>query len=330
MSNQQPLQVIGLGALNLDYIYRVPRILSEGEAAIEDSGTFAGGSAANTIFALARLGVATGFVGALGDDPQGQRLHQELAQAGVDTSGIRVKPGPTGHALILTEAQGHRAIYLSPGANSLLSWEDIDLAFINRGRFLHLSSFLEERQRQVQERLVGELAPQVKLSLAPGSVYCGLGWKGLEVFLKRAQVLFLNAQELRLLIGREVPSGARRCHELGCQTVVVTLGKGETLAARPDLFLDCYVSHGGQEHYIIQPPVSVAAEDTTGAGDAFAAGFLYGLLQGRDMETCARIGGIMARFAIARMGARPGLPTADQLAARYQEVFNEPLLPTPQ
>ena len=319
------LKVIGLGALNLDYIYRVTQILGDGEASIEENGEFAGGSAANTTYALARLGIATGFIGAVGDDPEGERLRRELAQAGVNTSGVVVKPGPTGRAVVLTQAAGQRAIYLLPGANSILSWEDINLDLVSHSQYLHLSSFLGNKQRQVQERLITEMAPTVKLSFAPGSVYSAQGWKGLEVFLKRAHVAFLNARELRQLTGREVPSGARHCHELGCDTVVVTLGKGETLTARPGLFLDCYVSQNGKEYFVPQPPVAATVMDTTGAGDAFAAGFLYGLIYGHDVETCARIGGIMARFAIAELGARTRLPTAEQLAARFQEVLGQPL-----
>ncbi|MBI2918067.1 MAG: carbohydrate kinase family protein [Chloroflexi bacterium] len=325
MPTNKQLQVVGLGALNMDHIYRVPKILGDGEAPIEASGSYAGGSAANTIFALARLGAVTLFIGAVGDDPEGENVRQQMAEAGVSTSGIVVKPGATGRAVILTEAGGRRAIYLSPGANALLSWADIPLGLVNRSQYLHLSSFLGEQQRQAQQRLVAEMAPGVKLSFAPGSVYSALGWKGIEVFLKRSHVVFLNASELHQLTGREVPSGARHCHELGCETVVVTFGKGETLTARPGLFLDCYVSQAGREYFVPQPQLATTTLDTTGAGDAFAAGFLYGLLEGHDPETCARVGGIMARFAIAELGARTSLPTADQLAARYRQVFGKPL-----
>ncbi len=326
MSNKKHVQLAGLGALNVDYIYRVPKILGDGEAPIEASGTFVGGSAANTIYALAHLGMSTAFVGAIGDDPEGESVRRDMAGVGVNISGIVVKAGPTGRAVILTEAGGHRAIYLSPGANSLLAWEDVNLALLNRAQYVHISSFLGVPQRKLQERLLSELTPAVKVSFAPGSVYSALGWKGLEVFLKRASIMFINASELRQLTGREVPSGAKRCHELGCETVVVTFGKGETLTARPGLFLDCFVSQAGKEYFVPQPPTSATTLDTTGAGDAFAAGFLYGLVQERDAEMCARIGGIMARMTITELGARPGLPDPEQLAARYHEVFREPLM----
>ena len=81
-----------------------------------------------------------------------------------------------------------------------------------------------------------------------------------------------------------------------------------------------------ENEYVIEPAnQSVSPADTTGAGDAFATGFLYGLLQRKDLEECGRLGDIAARFSISKMGARQGLPTAGELAQRYQELYPEML-----
>ena len=90
MSN---IEVVGLGALNIDHIYKVERILDDGEAVVKEAALFPGGSAANTIYGLARLGVRTGFAGVVGDDAEGKILVQDFQKAGVDTSQIRVKAG---------------------------------------------------------------------------------------------------------------------------------------------------------------------------------------------------------------------------------------------
>ena len=76
--------------------------------------------------------------------------------------------------------------------------------------------------------------------------------------------------------------------------------------------------------YVIesQPKYS---KDTTGAGDAFATGFLYGLLNGKGLEECGRLGGLVAQFSIIKMGARQGLPTLAELAQRYRELYSEQL-----
>src|SRR3990172_4921603 len=115
------LEVIGLGAMNLDHLYWVERLLTDGEAPVLETAICPGGSAANTIYGLARLGVLTGYVGAVGDDEAGRLLVADLAEAGVDTGHIMVKEASSGATLILSDRRGHRAIYIVPGANSLLS-----------------------------------------------------------------------------------------------------------------------------------------------------------------------------------------------------------------
>ena len=85
------IEVIGLGALNMDNIYQVERILEDGETVVKESAAFPGGSAANTIYGMAKLGVSTGFIGVVGDDAEGKLLRQDFQEAGVDTSQIKVK-----------------------------------------------------------------------------------------------------------------------------------------------------------------------------------------------------------------------------------------------
>lgn len=85
MSN---IEVVGLGALNIDYLYKVERILDDGEAVVDETKLSPGGSAANTIYGLAKLGVNTGFTGVVGDDAEGKMLLEDFQKAGVDISQI--------------------------------------------------------------------------------------------------------------------------------------------------------------------------------------------------------------------------------------------------
>ena len=99
------LDVIGLGALNMDYLYQVGRLLEDDEAVVTESISSPGGSAANTIYGLARLGLKTGFAGVVGDDADGKRMLQDFQAARVDTSQISVKAGAkTGSVLFLCMA----------------------------------------------------------------------------------------------------------------------------------------------------------------------------------------------------------------------------------
>ncbi len=313
------IDVVGLGAMNMDLLYRVERLLTDGETPVEEFRMCPGGSAANTIYALAKLGVQTGFVGAVGDDEAGRTLLADFQSVGLDTSQIAIKKeARTGSALALTDRQGNRALYVMPGANSLLAEQDLDLEYLNQANLIHFSSFVDDRQFDVQKRVLGNLSPQPKVSFAPGALYAAKGLEALAPFVKRTHILFLNRDEVQKLTSEEFEAGARRCLERGCQIVVVTLGKGsdgESYGRRAI----CYIATPDRSYLIEAPRVEETEEiETTGAGDAFAAGFLYGILRGKELDQCAHVGDIVARFSIAQMGARAGLPTLSQLSQAYE------------
>jgi ribokinase len=311
------IEVIGLGALNIDHIKIVERILEDGEAVALETKSTPGGSAANTIYGLAKLGVSAGFCGVVGDDDYGQTLLQDFQRVGVDTSQIRVKNGAkTGTVLCLSDKLGRRSLYVVPSANSLLTMDDLDPAYINRAGMLHLTSFADEAQFKVVLELVDKLASSVRLSFAPGALYATKRLKSLAPILKRTYLLFINQNEMRQLTEKDVINGAEDCLKQGCQIVVVTLGTGEKIKKTNAVG---YIRDAKQE-YIIEPlSGGIGAEvDTTGAGDAFAAGFIYGLLKEKGLGECGRLGNLVARFCITKMGAREGLPTLKELAQHYQ------------
>jgi ribokinase len=314
-------EVIGLGALNIDHIYKVERILEDGEAVVNEAKAFPGGSAANTIYGLAKLGMKTGFCGVVGNDEEGEILLQDFQAAGVDTSRIKVKPkAKTGKVLCLSDRQGRRSLYVLPGANNLLTIDDLDLTYINRAEMLHLSSFADDSQFKVLLELIDRLDSSVKLSFAPGALYASKGLKTLAPILSKTYILFINQSEMRQLTGEEVKVGAERCLEQGCQKVVVTLGKGGKLGKAAVGYI-----RDAENAYVIEPGSrdTGAEVDTTGAGDAFAAGFLYGLLKKKSLIECGRLGDIVAQFCIAKIGAREGLPTLKELTKRYQQLYNQ-------
>jgi ribokinase len=316
------IEVVGLGALNIDHIYKVERILDDGEAVIKESTISPGGSAANTIYGLAKLGVSTGFCGVAGDDDDGKILLKDFQQVGVDIGQVRVKSGvKTGSVLCLSDKLSRRSLYVLPGANSLLTLDDLDLTYINQARMLHLSSFADDRQFKVLLELMPGLDLSVKLSFAPGALYAVKGLKALAPILGRTYLLFINQNEIRQLTGKDVIVGAESCLGQGCQKVVVTLGKGIRLRKTTAVG---YIRDAENE-YVIEPASrEVAAEvDTTGAGDAFAAGFLYGLLKGKNLEECGLLGDTTARLSITKLGTRQGFPTLKELAQHYRELHNK-------
>ncbi len=315
------LEVIGLGALNMDYLYRVERILVDGETVVEEAKSSPGGSAANTIYGLAKLGVKTGFAGVVGDDADGKLLIQDLEKVGVDTSQIKIKRGAkTGSVLALSDRQGKRSLYVVPGANNLLTEDELEPSYINRSKILHVSSFVGEEQFKGTLSLVDRINPSVKLSFSPGAFYASKGMKVLATILSRTHILFINQNEIRQLTGEDFIAGARTCINQGCQIVAVTLGKGISLGETAAAYI-----RDAKREYMIEPrrQAAVFEIETTGAGDAFAAGFLYGLLNEKGLEECGRLGDIVAQFSISKVGARAGLPTLKKLAQRYQELYNK-------
>ena len=321
MSN---IEVVGLGALNIDCLYQVERILDDGEAVVNEAKSFPGGSAANTIYGLAKLGVSTGFAGVVGDDAEGKVLLQDFQQAGVDISQVRTKArARTGSVLCLSDRQGKRSLYVSPGANNLLTMDDLDLSYINQAGMLHVSSFADDRQFKILLEVIDRLDSSIKLSFAPGAIYVAKGLKSLRPILARTHILFINQSEIQQLTGEDFKSGAKTCLEQGCRIIAVTLGKG---ASYKTAIATSYIRDAEAE-YIVRPNIKNTGDevDATGAGDAFAAGFLYGLLNNKGVEECGRLGDIAACFSITKPGARQGLPALKELSQRYLELYSAEL-----
>jgi ribokinase len=226
MPSKKAPRIIGLGALNVDRIFRVERLLSDGESAIKDGGAFSGGSAANTIYGLSRLGVPAGFCGAVGDDENGRLLVSDFKTAGVDTSHIIILQGTDSGTVFCLSTPRKRSLYVLSGANGLLSLEDIDLSFINSAEYLHLSSFVDDAQFVISRDVIKKLSPQVRLSFTPGALYAARGMKALEPFLARTDILFINRDEIEKLAGEDYHKAAATCINTGCKAVAVTLGKG--------------------------------------------------------------------------------------------------------
>ena len=321
MSN---IEVVGLGALNIDHIYKVERILDDGEAVVTETVLSPGGSAANTVYGLAKLGVRTGFTGVAGDDAEGKIMLHDFQKVGVDTSQIRLKHGAkTGSVLCLSDKLGKRSLYVIPGANNLLTMEDLDLDYINQARMLHISSFADDRQFKVLLEVMEKLNSSIQVSFTPGALYTAKGLKALTPILARTHILFINQSEIAQLTKGDIAAGVEKCLKQGCHIVVVTLGKGTIWK---NVRATSYIRDIENE-YIVEPGKQniISAIDTTGAGDAFATGFIYGLLNGKGLEVCGCLGDIVAQFSISKMGAREGLSTASELAQRYQELYSTQL-----
>ena len=292
-------EVIGIGALNYDVLYVVEQIAGPGEeVGIIDINKAPGGSAANTIVALARLGVDTGFIGVLGNDNEGDIILNTFRKEGVDAVIKRIN-GCTGAAIGFIDSKGERTLYIYPGVNDELRINDIDMEFVANSKFVHMSSFVNRAQLEMLCEVATQLKEsKSKLSFSPGMLCSKYELADLCTIIERSEVVFLSENELESLVsGNNYEHRASKLLDIGASIVCVTLGER-----------GCYVVNTAAESYLVEAYPTADIVDTTGAGDAFAAGFLYGLLHSKSIYECARAGNLLASYCIRKYGSRNGLP----------------------
>ncbi len=295
------LKAVGFGALNLDKIFSVDKIPgADEEGFVRDVRVYPGGSAANTIVGLARLNVRTAYIGKVGGDDEGRILLSDFEKEGVDTGLIVRSEGRSGSAMIFVDDAGNRAILVDPGVNDTLRYEEIDVETAKKYGLVHLTSFICKNgidSLNSQKKIVEEIE---YVSFDPGMPYAERGLEDMKKILKNTTIFLPSRQEIEILFGLDYMSAAEECIAMGVEVVAVKLGsKG------------CWVKSSKGEVEV--KPFSVKVVDTTGAGDAFNAGFIYGFLRGRDIEECGRMGNYVASRCIQKFGAREGLPRVSEI-----------------
>ena len=295
--------VIGFGALNLDKLFKVNKLArAEEESFIEDYSETCGGSAANTAVGLARLGCKVGYIGKVGCDREGDVLIKDFCNEGVNIDGVvRAEQGKSGVVMGFVDKKGARALYVDPGVNDTVNIDEVNARYAAQAQFLHLTSFVGEESLQTQKKLLDAVPDSTKVSFDPGALYARKGYLPLEPIIRKTHVLMPNILELTILTGEiSYHKGADIMIEKGVKIVVVKLG-GD----------GCYITDGHEQHLI--KPFKVDVVDTTGAGDAFCAGFLYGLVNDKSLLDCGKLGNFVASRCIVKMGARAGLPATEDL-----------------
>lgn len=236
----------------------------------------AGGAPANVAAAVSKLGGASAFVGKVGNDPFGDFLIDALNQANVDTSMIsKDKILKTTLAFVSLQANGERDFVFYRGADENLSGDDFDVERVMASSIIHFGSataLLSGVSRATYLALI-EQAYQGNVCVSFDPNYRSNLWEGKEAeFVQLVQQALpfshfvkVSDEELQLITGRhDIYEGIKRLHELGGQTIAVTLGKNGTL-----------LSTGS--HQCIVPSMPIQSIDSTGAGDSFVGATLYQL-----------------------------------------------------
>lgn len=268
-----------------------------------------GGSAGNTMAALASLGGKGVFIGKVAHDQLGRVYRHDIRAAGVVFDTPDLDDGkPTGSCLILVTPDGHRTMNTFLGACLDLTPDDIDAATIQSAKVIYLEGYLWDPPAAKEAFLkAASLAHAAgrKVALSLSDPFCVN--RHLDSFRdlvkNHIDILFANESEIVALFGGDFDSAAAEARK-NVEVVVLTRGEqGATVLV-------------GGETYSVPAETVAQVVDTTGAGDLFAAGFLHGYTQGRDPATCARLGAICAGEIIGHYGARPEVSLAELVKSK--------------
>lgn len=265
---------------------------SDAEASLMDQD---GGSAANVAAWLADLGVPVELIARVGADAHGDGALARLAAAGVVLSIARDPDRATGRCVVIVTPDGERTMFPDPGANAHLT--DVDTHAWRTGEHLHASgySLLRQGSRTAVLKSLERARAQgltVSVDASSEAPLRDLGPEAFLAWLEPGDLLFANAAEARALTGRAEPEEALEALIARGLVAVVKRGGAGALAG-----------HGTRRWSV--PAVPADARDTTGAGDAFAAGFLASWTRDRDVEEALRLATRLAARAVTLQGGRP-------------------------
>jgi sugar/nucleoside kinase (ribokinase family) len=266
--------------------------------AVVDAQEIAGGSAANTMAGIASLGGKGLFVGKVKADRLGESFADSLKEIGVSYSTKMAMDGPaTACSIILVTPDGHRSMNTYLGASREIAPSDIDEDQIAASAVLYVEGYLWDApgaKAAINKAIAAAKRAGRKVAFTLSDPFCVARWR--EEFLAlmdNLDILFANEEEAKALFEAEE-----------FDSVLQAVRDWPGIAALTRSEKGCVVAQGEELHVLDAAPVARVV-DTTGAGDQFAAGFLYGLTHGKDLATGGRLGALAAAEVIAHYGARP-------------------------
>ena len=250
-----------------------------------------GGSAANTIHGLAHLGVETGFVGSVGNDDMGRFFKKDMEVNKINPILFRTM-NETGRAMALISSDSERTFATYLGAAVDLTEDDITREIFEGCEYFYVEGYLVQHKEMFEKamRLASNAGLKVCLDLASYNIVEANIEFFQHLISKYVDILFANEEEIRALSGKSPEEGALEIRGQ-VELVVIKMGaEGSFCVSREDM-----VRIG------VRPSNPI---DTTGAGDLYAAGFIYGHMKGLSPEICGKMGAILAGRVIELIGAK--------------------------
>ncbi len=296
---QQPVRwdVVGIGANSIDFVSVVPAFpRPEGwhsKMRIRQHLVSPGGQAATTVAACAKFGLRAKYIGAIGSDENGARVKVALAEHGLDGSGLVPQDARNQFAVIVIDEQtGERAVLWDRDEALRLRPEDVPLEVIGSARLLHVDDV-------DQEAAIRAAVHARSLGIPVTSDLDRMTDRTEELVQTVSCAIFADGLPEQLTGERDHERALRRLRKRHDGLLVVTVGRQGAVALDGDRFL-------------VSPGFVVHAADTTGSGDVFRAGFIYGLLHGWPIDRLLRMANAAAAVACTRVGAMASIPTLDE------------------
>ncbi|MBE9480424.1 MAG: adenosine kinase [Bacteroidetes bacterium] len=266
-----------------------------------------GGSAANTIHGLAKLGIETAFMGKVGKDEFGKFFHTDLKNSKINPV-LFFSKSHSGRVVALISNDSERTFATHLGAAIELSADDLKSELFNGYNYFHIEGFLVQNHELLHKavQLAKENNLMVSLDLASYNVV----EDNLEflktILIKYVDILFANEDEARAFTGKEPEEALEILSEL-CEIAVVKTGSKGSL-----------IKKGNEKHKI--DVIKVESFDTTGAGDLYASGFLFGLSKNYPLKKCGKIGTILAGKVIEILGAKMDDKKWEEVKAMIENI----------
>lgn len=251
----------------------------------------AGGSAANTINGLANLGVRCGYVGKIGNDLFGELFKEEMQNKQIETS-LYTGTIETGRANTFITGDGERTFGTFLGSAVELNAADLSKEIFEDYDYLHIEGYLVFNNELIEKALKLAKESHLKISLDMASYNVVEANKDFlnKMVREYVDILFANEEEAKAFTGKEPAEAVKEIAEM-CEIAVVKVGeKGSLIHSNGDA---CAAGI-----------IKANCIDTTGAGDLYAAGFLYGLVHGKSLEECGRIGAVLGGNVVEVVGPK--------------------------
>lgn len=260
----------------------------------------AGGSAANTTVCAAQLGLRAGFLGKVGNDELGQYYENNLESIGVKSLLLKEETG-TGRAMVVITPDSERTFAVYLGAAKNMKHTEVDPAIFDDYDYLHIEGYLIQDHSLIEKAMLfaKEKGKTVSLDLASYNVVDSNIHFLYRIVEQYADIVFANEHEAKSFTGKSSDEAVNLIAKM-CDIAVVKIGERGSLVRR------------GRDTFIV-PAIPTKSVDFTGAGDLYAAGFLYGLSCGKSLETSAKIGTVCASEVIKVVGPKLSLSALENI-----------------